>query len=340
MVVLNGATLFNHVATTAAALTAILALRAGRPAGDAVAGAAWSAVALMRLDVALPLALVLGCAGGFGLRWRRALAMGAGALPGLLVLLAYNAAVTGNPLTPPTMWGGNLAISTDGVAAVEAEYAGMSDLTRVTQQTLWRLVELSDTWPLLPALLWLALLPRRVLGGRLACHDAMLPATLLLFAVFPDFGGFQIGPRYWFTGLIVALVAVAEELRRLPAQRAWLTTALLLGIPAQAGLLAANTVYLAGLFAERRAVFDLATALDGPALVMVPTHGSAWDRRFNLTNAHRADDFMRNPPLLGRPVLFVQANRAGACRAATGRAVYRFVPAASGGPRLDLTVCD
>jgi hypothetical protein len=168
----------------------------------------------------------------------------------------------------------------------------------------------------------------------------MLPATLLLFAVFPDFGGFQIGPRYWFTGLTVALVAVAEELRCLPSRRAWLTTALLLGMPAQAGLMAANTVYWARLFAERRAVFDLAAALDGPALVMVPTHGSAWDQRFNLSNAHRADDFMRNPPLLGRAVLFVHADHAGACRVAAGRAVYRFVPAVSAGPRLDLTVCD
>ncbi len=206
--------------------------------------------------------------------------------------------------------------------------------------------DLADTTTLVvPALYFWALLR----GGRrrtLAFYDVIPLAALALFLVFPDYGGWQMGPRYWFDGFVVMHLTVAREIAgSFEPQRTRLAALLALLIPAQLAMLPAQVGFHARMMAERAAPFRLAAALPGPAAFMlVGDFPSGFDARFNRHNIHRAQDFMRNGPDLDGHVLFVRADAPGAlaraCRMRPGVPGYLFSldPAAPQG-RLTRLAC-
>ena len=65
-----------------------------------------------------------------------------GALPGLGLLGAFNAAVTGSPLVPPTVWAGKLGLGAEGIVGVERD---VDPSRRALVFTLWRATDLADT---------------------------------------------------------------------------------------------------------------------------------------------------------------------------------------------------
>ncbi len=110
-VLLNAATYFSHCASALFAIGAVLAQIAADRRQDrrciALAGACLGALLLCRIDSLLVVGSGLFCA--WAARPKRLWALAAfaaGAAPFVLAFALYNLAVTGNPLTPPTVWGG------------------------------------------------------------------------------------------------------------------------------------------------------------------------------------------------------------------------------------------
>lgn len=351
-VLLNGAAYFSHGLSAALMLGAVLAALAATRPGTAggrgpllrmCAGACLGALALCRMDSALVAGapLLLACVARPD-RLRAVTSLALGAAPFLLVWAAYNQAVTGDALVPPTVWGGALSIGPGGLRGVES---GASGAHRALVQTVWRLADLADTTTVVvPALyLWASL--RGLARRSTAFYDLIPPTAFALFLVFPDYGGWQMGPRYWFDGYVAMHLTVAREAgavaerhgARLGATLAMLAAVELATLPAQ-------TWYYARTIGERGAPSRLAAKLPERAFVLVGDFPSGFNARFNRRNAHRAQDFMRNGPDLDGPVLFARADApdalARACRLRPGVPGYTFSlsPSEPGG-RLDPVPC-
>lgn len=219
--VFNAASFFNHV--PAAAMIALFCLFAGdymdRPTAmrGLLAGAMAGLLGLTRSAdvpiVALPFAVVFLRRAGWP-HWRRLPWFLPGALPFLAALLLYNRAITGDALLPPTAWGYPLLhLGLYGTT----EWGATSSPLLNLRMLLARLVDLSDwTSPVLlfgapAAFAWLW----RV--GRLRFHDWVFPILVATFFFYPDIGGDQYGPRYYFEGyplLLVSLVAAGLDVAR------------------------------------------------------------------------------------------------------------------------------
>ncbi len=351
-VLLNAATLFSHCASALFALGAILGQldrarwRGSRWRGwwgDVLSGACLGLLLLCRIDSFLVAGVAIACAWVARPERARSLAgLVAGIAPFALGFALYNLAVTGSPITPPTVWGGNLSLGADGLRGVESHGGGW----RAFEQTAWRLADLADTTTLVVPALYLWSLARATRRQSLAFYDLVPPTVFALFLVFPDYGGWQMGPRYWFDGFVVMHITVAREIAA-AADPARLRGAALLAclLPAEFGLLVGQVDFHARIIAEREAPSRLAAALpDRAAFVLVGDFPSGFDRRFNRRDKHRAQDFMRNGPTADGRVLFVRADApdalARACRLRPDAQGYRFVlgPTEPKG-RLDRVSC-
>ncbi len=254
-VLLNAATLFSHCASALLAIGAVAAQLPSTARGsrwrDAATGACLGMLLVCRIDSFLVVGCAVACAwAGRPGRAPRLAALALGAAPFALAFAAYNLAVTGNPLVPPTVWGGNLSLAAGGLRGVEPDGGPWRALTH----TAWRLADLADTTTLVLPVLYLWALARGRRRRSLAFYDAVPLAAFALFLVFPDYGGWQMGPRYWFDGFVIMHLTVAREIAAAadPARlRAVALLALL--IPAELGLLPALVFYHAGMIAERAA---------------------------------------------------------------------------------------
>ena len=129
-------------------------------------------------------------------------------LPLAAVLLWYNWRITGNPLQPTMSW-----------ATPEVTYGlystgmdGQHSFTRGLLNTLtwglgWHNFASVLAIPLFAVALW-----RRVSAGTVRWFDLILPALVAFFLLFPDDGGFQHGPRYWYLGHAALPVTIAAGL--------------------------------------------------------------------------------------------------------------------------------
>jgi hypothetical protein len=335
--VLNAATVFNHVPATLGTMIALWgAIRADRDARyGLVVGAAASFVASVRLDVAAPLAVCLMARLFVLPRPVRFAALAfLAALPILMMVGAYNATVTGSPLVPPTVWGGNLALADGGISAVEGEWAGVSPIRRIVTQSIWRVVEVSDTFPLALFVAYFPALAFRVLRRRARFYDLFPIVAFVIFAVFPDYGGFQMGPRYWFTAMIVMAIVAAEELARAARSDELARTAAVVLVVSYVPLLLHHLAYWNAIVSDRKRVFDLAATIDQPAVVVIDDFPSVTLPGFNKRNEHRAFDLVRNPPAFPGDVVFARARIGGTdeptlpalCVRFPERSFYRFDP--------------
>jgi hypothetical protein len=210
----NAGSFFNHAP---AALFIVLAcllvarfLDRPRLTDGLLAGAALGLLGLLRTFDVVVLAVPIGLA--FLLRARaphylRAPAIVLGGLPFLIALLLYQHAITGNALLPVTNWG--YPLFRMGLYGM-TEWGEMSSPGRSLQTTLAHLVDLAD-WtspllalaaPVVPILLWRA--------GTLRFHDLVFPALVAGFLFFPDIGGDQYGPRYWFDAVPLLMLSIAR----------------------------------------------------------------------------------------------------------------------------------
>ncbi len=329
---LNSATYFSHCASALMVVGCIVCmLRAGRDDvwyWPVAAGAFVGFALLCRIDSGM-LAATAAIAAWieYGHRGRTLLLGLAGAAPPLVIFAGYNFIITGNPLLAPTIWAGVLGIGPHGLAGVEAQQGHW----RMAVQTLWRLGELADTASLLIPALYVAALVQRVRTRRLRFYDIVPLTNFVLFLIFPDLGGFQMGPRYWFDGFVAMHVTVASAFstERIVWQRFAVACGLLL-IPVSLARLPSQVRFEAHVMRERSSVYRLAQSLPAGrrTVVLVNDFFSAWNDRYNRTSPNFAKDLVRNGVNLDRSVLYGRGDvpdaPARACALYPDAAIFKF----------------
>ena len=334
---LNAATYYSHCFSAAAVMGTIYCLlRAERGSLSWWSGAGLCAgiAGMCRIDSGLLAAVAAaGAWAAQGFRPRALLAGLAGLAPPLAALFAYDAAITGDPFMIPTLWAGNLRLDAGGIGGIET---GVPH-PRIPIQTLWRLGELADTGSLLIPALYVFALIQRVKQRQIRFYDLVPPVNLVLFMIFPDMGGFQMGPRYWFDGFAAMHLTVGSVLSQgTPTRQRFAVAACLMLGTLELARLPGQVAFFSRVLAERATVYRLAAQLpqDQRALILIPDFPSAWNERFDRNALHRGFDFARNGISLDRPILFGRGDAPDglerACRLYPEAAIYRF--------RLDRTV--
>lgn len=322
--VLNASTYFSHCASALIVVASIVCvLQAERDAAwcwPVGAGGCLGAAALCRVDSAALVGIAL-LAGWIeqGYR-RRTLQLGlAGAAPPLVLFCIYNWLVTGNPLLVPTAWAGLIA---------PERHIGQD---RIFVQTFWRIGELADTASLVVPLLYFVAVALRLRERRLRFYDIVPLANFVVFLIYPDNGGFQMGPRYWFDGFVAMHITIANDFSRRPIewQRFAIACCLLL-VPVSLARLPAQVRFEAHMMHERSSVFRLAATLptDRRSIILVNDFFSTWNDRNNRTAPNFAKDFVRNGTSLDKPVLFARGDApdalARACSLYPQAAMFAF----------------
>ena len=309
---LNSATYFSHCASALGVVGSIVCmLRAERDTSwrwPVLAGVCFGFALLCRIDSAA----LVGATVFAGLIEQRCphrtLILGViGAAPLTIVFAAYNWLVTGNPLLPPTVWAGEISFGADGLGGVEAAPAHF----RMLVQTVWRLGELADTASLVLPGLYLVALVMRVRAGRMRFYDVVPVANFAVFLIYPDLGGFQMGPRYWFDGFVVMHITIGSEFSQVsPAWQRFTVACCLLLVPVSLARLPAQVAFEAYVMHERSSMFRLGAALpqDRRSVVLLADFPSAWNDRSNRTAPNLAKDFARNGTQLDKPVLYARSD--------------------------------
>lgn len=332
---LNAATYFSHCASAITVVGSIVCILCSERdtawRWPVATGACFGAALLFRVDSAA-LVGTAALAGWIEQGCRpRTLTLGIiGALPLLIVFAIYNALITGNPLLVPTAWAGNISLGLHGLEGVEHP----AEHFRMLVQTTWRLGELADTAsPVIPALYFAALV-MRIRARRFRFYDVVPIANFIVFLIFPDLGGFQMGPRYWFDGFAVMHITIAGVFSQQPvAWRRFVVACCLLLIPVSLARLPALVRFEGHMMHERSSVFRLAATLptDRRSIILVNDFYSTWNDRANRTAPNFGKDFVRNGISLDKPVLFAR----GDVPDALGRACTLYPQAAMFAFHLD-----
>jgi hypothetical protein len=197
----NGASYFAHTASAACVMAICwLQLRDEATPGAAnrlAIGAMFAILLSVRYEVFAILAALYAA----DRLWHRRLAavrdaglMLLGAAPFLVAMLAYNAAITSQPFTTPFGWANpQLGL---GLHAIGNEGAP-PPFNALKHGVRW-LGELAQFGGLLMVVAYGAALVTKYRCRSLRFFDLIPIGCVAFFAFYPDFGGHQYGPRYWF----------------------------------------------------------------------------------------------------------------------------------------------
>jgi len=264
---------------------------------------------------------------------RDALPMGVGGLPMLAAFVAYNHAITGRAFKTPYGW-----VSSGARIGLWGKHVVFRDaFGEAVMRTLhWSGELLTFASPLL-VLLIVAGVAAKIRARSVRFYDIMFPVAVIFFFLYPNTGGHEFGPRYWFFAWPGAMLTVATGLAEGPS---WLRAGRLrLHAPslaaAHAPLFLGVTLSIAAfthLYVDMRREVYAAVPPLLPALVLIPT------RNLMVTGlqtepiiAHSAD-FTRNGVTLDKDVLYARADlvfrkrlafTALACRV-PGRHIYAW----------------
>jgi hypothetical protein len=261
--------------------------------------------------------------------------MALGFLPFVVLQLAYDTALTGDPLMPPAIWAGSDALLVPAVSL--AHRLGMAVV-----QDLQFTGTLAQFGGLPVAALALLGLGVRVRARTCRFWDFLLPAAILFYSFIPFSGGHQYGPRYWFWAWPVCVLSVVTGLveangilkigpRRVGFEH-FVACCLIATTASFAGLLMTTRVYMTA----RQAVFaDVPQRT--PAVVLLPDRWLAlWP--WQIAVPAPSLDFTRNDMFYSSPILYGRDDVDGAldraCRL-PGRQVYRWIAVG----RLEPLVC-
>jgi hypothetical protein len=316
--VLNAASYFNHVFTTVSALAfALFAeqfLERGRTRDALLAGLCIGVLGVTRTQNAVPFVLaflfMLAVRPGrrLGLIW-----FGLGGLPLLCGLLAYNAATTGHPLTPPQDVLGQEPLGEPGATAL------VMSVKRLVRLHAW-------TSPILlygAAAAFLVLLRRRAVG----LTDWIMPLTVAMFLTYAGDGGNQYGPRYYFEAWPFAILTLAKVAAGLleapdPRIRQWTASAAVAALALQIAYLPPRLAREHRVVVERQAVFHAVKAA-GLTRAIVVIEGPVGKIR-----SMDPEDLVRNGLDVGAAgVIYAHAAAGGDAelrRAYPGRPLYAY----------------
>jgi hypothetical protein len=342
----NNASFFNHTLTGTCLLAiAWLDLRdrrvgsAWHPLGI---GLAFSVLLTTRYEIFL-IALVLYAADGLlRRRWRfvtASLPAAVAALPIVLAFGYYNWKITGSPFTTTLSWGSPGIGYGPYSVGIETFPLTPTRILVLTGRLVLRWAEFIG-FAILPFLL--VALWRRALGRTLRWFDLVLPALVLFFAFYPDTGGFQYGPRYWFAGWVLVPLTIAGAFRDANSWRVrrWsfspLTLALLQGA-AYAGFIAGYAVFARIQVDVRKVPLEVAGTAPPPAVVVFPSNNVFYVPWQIRDQPFDAKDYTRNGPDGLGPVVLARdlgpARTALLCQQFSDRTVWRLVM--QGAPPVD-----
>lgn len=275
--VLNLGSYFSHGAAALAALVFAFCghryLTAGQVKWALLAGASLGYLGFIRafnaplVGLSFVVVLLMTRERRAGLVW-----LGLAGAPFLALLLAYNTAVTGDPLLQVQEW-----VSQDGEPFGAPSLASVAETARrLARLALW-------TSPVfLPA--WAAGFAGLAWRRRLSFVDWIFPVTVLGFLFYAGDGGNQYGPRYLFEGWPFALITCAKALELLAAAAprgktaAWAASALGVHLAFQVGYLPARLVMEHQAVVEREDVYrQVAQKVREPAVVIISGHVGRYD---------------------------------------------------------------
>lgn len=333
----NDASFFSHPLTAATLLAIIwLDLRDSvQPSlwNRAGIGAAFSLLLTTRLEVCLIAAALFAVDGLCRHRYRLlrwALPGVVAAAPLILLLLVYDAAITGSPFTTTIAWVSPQIGLGLGAAGQDGPHSALRGLLHTV---IW-FASWQDFAAVLLIPLYFVALWHRVTARTLRWFDLLWPALVVLFFFFPDNGGFQYGPRYWYAGHAVMPLTLAAGLpREGEFWRVWRCrlNPLRLAVAQLASFGGFSIAFAAFLHAQtvnRLAPFRLALTATAPALVLM----SDVDRRYvswqDLPYAMLAKDYTRNGVgPLGPTIIAIDRGdqrTALLCAQMPDRAIYRI----------------
>jgi hypothetical protein len=338
--IFQNASFFNH-SLTAACLAAIVWLdlrdadlsSGWNPAGI---GFAFSLLLVTRYETFL-LAFPLFLADGLIRKRLRfvawALPAAAAGLPVVLLFLAYNWRITGNPFLTTLAW-----VSPEVTIGLNsAGTDGQHSLARGLAHTVGWGTSWQDFASVLLMPLYAVAVTRRIFAGTVRWFDLLLPAVIVFFVFYSDFGGFQSGPRYWYFGHVALPVTIAAGLPekgglwelwrwRLDPMRL-----VLLQLLSFAGFTTGYAIFLDLQTGVRMAPVRVAAAAPAPALVLVPDDVRLRSLTWQLNPPHHVMgyDYTRNdldglgPVIIARDL--GEDRTALLCRQVTDRQIFRMI---------------
>ena len=211
--IFTGASMHSHMAAALLGLAALacleLALAQGSLIWALLAGVAVGWLGLIRYISAALMALPFALSLLAHRRWRMVAAVALGMVPGVVLLLCYHQAITGNPLVPVYWLSGRQADH------LYFDAQGIGDGVRIS---LWRWVELVQWAGPGLVCLWLGVLARKGREGGWRALDWVFPLFVLTFLFYPFDGANRYGPRYYFEAFPF-LVLAARRVDLGPAAR-------------------------------------------------------------------------------------------------------------------------
>jgi hypothetical protein len=254
------------------------------------------------------------------------------ALPITTLFLLYNWQVTGHPFETTLTW----ASPDTGYGLGANGIEGPHSLRQAFSHTVRWIMEWLAFVPVLMLPLYALALWRRVADRSLRWFDLILPVVVLFFFFYPDSGGFQYGPRYWYFGFVPLPVTVAAGLAapdgfwRIGRWRLEPVRLAAIQLATCAGFTLGYALFLHLQTEVRMLPLRVAATAPTPALVLIPDVAVRY-LSWQATPAPEVQgmDYTRNgldglgPLLLGRDL---GAERtADLCRRFADRHVFRLV---------------
>ena len=289
----NAASLHSHLAAAVTGCAALCCLEAAQKGKGrwwgVLAGLALGWLGLIRYMSAALMAVPFAAQVMRQRQWVLIMAVAAGALPCVLLLLAYHHAITGNALIPVYYLSGRTADHLYFDAQGMAEGFGIS---------FWRMVELV-LWagPGL-VLAWGLVLAGKIRQGQGTASDWVFPLFILVFLFYPFDGANRYGPRYYFEALPFLVltfrgVALTPFIQRLLA----------LSLAYSVTVLPVLAPYYRQIVSERQDLYQQAAAmtLTNAVVLVQDGPGKIWKME--------PDDMARNGLDANGPVLYARADK-------------------------------
>jgi hypothetical protein len=308
----NGASYFAHTASAACVMAVCwLQLRdeaSPRVANRIAIGVVFAALLSVRYEVFAILAVLYAAdrlwhRGGAAL-WDAAPIL-LGAAPLLAATLAYNAAITSHPFTTPFGWanpGLGLGLHAIGNEGAPPPFNALKHGVR------W-LGELAQFGGLFMAVAYVAALVAKLRSRCLRFFDLIPVGCVAFFAFYPDFGGHQYGPRYWFFAWPPMALTIGGSLvdndgcLRLFRRRLHLPRVAALQLASFAATTLMLAWFLHGYIDARRMVFA-ATPARTPALILFPTRWLVLGPWQAMPYREVHTDLTRNGTDFAAPILY------------------------------------
>ena len=284
----HAASLHSHLPAALMGCAAFYALEKKRWWG-VVAGMALGWLGLVRYMSAALMAVPFAVQVLYRRQWGLMLKVGLGAIPCMVMLLAYHHAITGNALTPVYYFSGRNADH------LYFDALGMAEGIRLSG---WRMVELI-LWagPGL-VLAWGLMMGAKLRQGTTTASDWVFPLFIIVFLFYPFDGANRYGPRYYFEALPFLILTFRGQTLPPIIQRL-----LMLSLVYSLTILPVLAPYYRQIVSERQDLYDQAAAmhLTNAVVLVQDGPGDVWKME--------PDDMARNGLDAQGPILYARADK-------------------------------